>query len=185
MFNKFTNKSQEVIINAQVIATDSGQQYIEGLHLLMALMQQNESLVRVIFDRLKIDPELIEEMTFNEIKKLPRVKTSATNFESVQSVQGTGEVVAIFDRSQKEADRKKTPPTSEETSNAAPQQNLRTLKMNGKKMMSNKAMNMKAMVTMNSETSMKSGMMTMMNKIFPMFNLAEINFRNSLRVACF
>jgi len=105
MFNKFTNKSQEVIINAQVIATDSGQQYIEGLHLLMALMQQNESLVRVIFDRLKIDPELIEEMTFNEIKKLPRVKTDSTNFESVQSVQGTGEVVAVFDRSQKEADR--------------------------------------------------------------------------------
>lgn len=105
MFNKFTNKSQELIINAQVIATDSGQQYIEGLHLLMALMHQDESLVRVIFDRLKIDPELIEEMTFNEIKKLPRVKTNATNFESVQAVQGTGEVVSIFDRSQKEADR--------------------------------------------------------------------------------
>lgn len=105
MFNKFTNKSQEVIINAQVIATDSGQKYIEGLHLLLSLIQQNESLVRVVLDNLKIDPELIESATFDRIKKLPRVKTNATNFESVQAVQGTGEVVAVFDRSQKEADR--------------------------------------------------------------------------------
>ena len=105
MFNKFTNRSQEVIINAQVIASDSGQQYIEGLHLLLALLQQNESLVRVVLDKLKIDSELIEGYAFNEIKKLPKVKTNNTNFESVQAVQGTGEVVAIFDRSKKEADR--------------------------------------------------------------------------------
>lgn len=44
-------------------------------------------------------------MTINEIRKLPRVKTDALNFESVQAVQGTGEVAAIFDRSKKEADR--------------------------------------------------------------------------------
>lgn len=105
MFNKFTNKSQELIINAQVIASDSGQQYIEGLHLLLALMQQSESLVKVVLEKLKIDPESIEISAINEIKGLPKVKTNNTNFESVQAVQGTGEVVAIFDRSKKEADR--------------------------------------------------------------------------------
>ncbi|MDD3711598.1 MAG: AAA family ATPase, partial [Patescibacteria group bacterium] len=105
MFNKFTNKSQETIINAQVIASDFGQQYIEGLHLLLALIQQNDSLVRVVLDKLKIDPELIEVSTINNIKRLPRVKTKNTDFASVQAVQGTGEVVAIFDRSKKEADR--------------------------------------------------------------------------------
>jgi ATP-dependent Clp protease ATP-binding subunit ClpB len=106
MFNKFTNKSQELIINAQVIASDNGQQYIEGLHLLLALMQQSESLVKVVLDKIKVDPELIESFTVKEIKNLPRVKTGmASNFESVQSVQGTGEVVSIFDRSKKEADR--------------------------------------------------------------------------------
>lgn len=105
MFNKFTNKSQETIINAQVLATDSGQQYIEGLHLLLSLIQQSDSLVRVVLDKIKIDPELIENATQNEIKRLPKVKTNNTSFESVQAVQGTGEVVSIFDRSQKEADR--------------------------------------------------------------------------------
>ena len=105
MFNKFTNKSQEVIINAQVIATDYGQQYIEGLHLLLALIQQSDSLVRVILDKLKIDPESIELFAINEIKKMPKVKTRNTSFESVQAVQGTAEVVSVFDRSKKEADR--------------------------------------------------------------------------------
>jgi ATP-dependent Clp protease ATP-binding subunit ClpB len=105
MFNKFTNKSQETIINAQVIASDFGQQYIEGLHLLLALIQQNDSLVRVVLDKLKIDPELIENLAINELKRLPKVKTNNTDFASVQAVQGTGEVVAIFDRSKKEADR--------------------------------------------------------------------------------
>ncbi len=106
MFNKFTNKSQELIINAQVIASDNGQQYIEGLHLLLALMQQSESLVRVVLDKIKVDPELIESFTIKEIKSLPKVKNQMPHdFESVQSVQGTGEVVSIFDRSKKEADR--------------------------------------------------------------------------------
>lgn len=105
MFNKFTNKSQETIINAQVIASDFGQQYIEGLHLLLALIQQSDSLVRVVLDKLKIDPELIELSVINNIKTLPKVKTKNTDFASVQAVQGTGEVVAIFDRSKKEADR--------------------------------------------------------------------------------
>jgi ATP-dependent Clp protease ATP-binding subunit ClpB len=105
MFNKFTNKSQETIINAQVIASDFGQQYIEGLHLLLALIQQRESLVRVVLEQMKIEPELIESSVINGLKKLPKVRTRNTNFESVQAVQGTGEVVAIFDRSKKEADR--------------------------------------------------------------------------------
>ncbi|MGI6348182.1 MAG: ATP-dependent Clp protease ATP-binding subunit [Patescibacteria group bacterium] len=105
MFNKFTSRSQEAIINAQVIASEFGQRYIEGLHLLLALLQQNESLVRVVLEKLKIDPEILESYVVNEINKMPRVKTKNTNFEAVQSVQGTGEVVAIFDRSKKEADR--------------------------------------------------------------------------------
>ena len=53
MFNKFTSRSQEAIINAQVIASEFGQRYIEGLHLLLALLQQNESLVRVVLENLK------------------------------------------------------------------------------------------------------------------------------------
>jgi ATP-dependent Clp protease ATP-binding subunit ClpB len=63
MFNKFTNKSQEAIINSQVIASNYGQQNIEALHILLSLLQQNESLIKPVLEKMKIDPEIIEQKT--------------------------------------------------------------------------------------------------------------------------
>ncbi len=102
MFNKFTHKSQEAIVNAQMIAQDFGQQYIEGLHLLLALLQQNDSLIRPILEKIKIDPDLVEDYVIKELNKLPKIQGS---FESgpVQAVQGTGEVAMVLERAQKEA----------------------------------------------------------------------------------
>ena len=104
MFNKFTNKSQETIINAQVIANDYGQQYIEALHLLLSLVQQQEGLTTPILDKLKVDPELVEKKTIAAIKKLPKIKNLTVANGPVQAVQGTNEVAMILERSQKEAD---------------------------------------------------------------------------------
>jgi len=103
MFNKFTNKSQEAIINAQVIAQEFGQQYIEALHLLLALLQQNESLIKPILEKLGTDPDILEDYTIREINKLPKVKTSP-NSGPVQAVQGTSDVAMVLERSKKEAD---------------------------------------------------------------------------------
>ncbi|PIT94629.1 type VI secretion system ATPase TssH [Candidatus Falkowbacteria bacterium CG10_big_fil_rev_8_21_14_0_10_39_9] len=103
MFNKFTNKSQEAIINAQVIAQEFGQQYIEALHLLLALLQQNESLIKPILEKLNTDPDIIEDFTIREINKLPKVKTSPVE-GPVQAVQGTSDVAMVLERSKKEAD---------------------------------------------------------------------------------
>jgi len=103
MFNKFTSKSQEAIINAQIIAQDFGQEYIEALHLLLALLQQNESLIRPILEKAKIDPDMIEDFVLKGINKLPKGKVSH-NVGPVQAVQGTNEVALILERAKKEAD---------------------------------------------------------------------------------
>jgi ATP-dependent Clp protease ATP-binding subunit ClpB len=103
MFNKFTDKSQEAIINAQIIAATYGQPNIEALHILLALLQQNESLTKPILEKMKIDPEMIEEQVIAEIKKLPRSKTSPQR-GPVQAVSGTAETAQILERAQKEAD---------------------------------------------------------------------------------
>ncbi|MFA4942692.1 MAG: AAA family ATPase [Patescibacteria group bacterium] len=103
MFNKFTNKSQEAIINAQIIAQESGQQYIEALHLLLALLQQNESLIKPILEKLGTDPDILEDFTIKEINRLPKVKTSPIS-GPVQAVQGTSDVAMVLERSKKEAD---------------------------------------------------------------------------------
>ena len=103
MFNKFTDKSQEAIINAQVLASLHGQANIEALHILLSLLQQNESLIKPILEKMKIDPEIIEEYTIKEIQKLPRVKVNPNN-GPIQAVSGTAETAVILERAQKEAD---------------------------------------------------------------------------------
>jgi len=103
MFNKFTDKSQEAIINAQIIASTYGQANIEALHILLALLQQNESLIKPVLEKMKIDPEMIEEKTIQIIQNLPRVKINPRS-GPVQAVSGTAETALILERAQKEAD---------------------------------------------------------------------------------
>jgi len=103
MFNKFTDKSQEAIINAQAIASNSGQANIEAVHILLSLLQQNESLVKPVLEKMKIDPEMIEEETIRAIKILPRVAVNL-NPGPIQAVSGTAETALILERAQKEAD---------------------------------------------------------------------------------
>ncbi len=103
MFNKFTDKSQEVIINSQVIASNYGQHNIEALHIFLALLEQNEGLVKPILEKLKIDPEVMEEVVIKELKHLPGTKITP-HAGPVQAVSGTAETAAILERAQKEAD---------------------------------------------------------------------------------
>jgi len=103
MFNKFTDKSQEAIINAQILASAYGQPNIEALHILLALLQQTEGLIKPVLEKMKIDPERIEDYAVREIKKLPRVRVNSQN-GPVQAVSGTAETALVLERAQKEAD---------------------------------------------------------------------------------
>lgn len=101
MFNNFTHKSQEVIINAQIIAQDNGQQQIEALHVLAALVTQHDSIIKPVFEKLKISTEHIESEVYKLISKMPKTQTTSTT----GTVQGTAEVASILDRAKKEADQ--------------------------------------------------------------------------------
>ena len=100
MFDKFTHKSQEAIINAQIAAQENGQQQIEGLHLLAALLSQSESLIKPMLERLGINFKQIETQVRQAIERLPKVLVSS----SVGTVQGTAEVAMVMERAKKEAD---------------------------------------------------------------------------------
>ncbi|MCF7795339.1 AAA family ATPase [Patescibacteria group bacterium] len=104
MFNKFTNKSQEAIINAQMLAQENGQENIEALHLLAALIQQQEGVVRPILEKMKIDPDQLEYDALDKLSSLPKTQTEEPNYSNINTVQGTGEVAAILERAKKEAE---------------------------------------------------------------------------------
>ena len=103
MFNKFTDKSQEAIIGAQMIAAQNGQANIEAVHILLSLLQQNEGLIKPLLEKIKVDPDLIENFVIKEIGKLPKMKIKAQE-GPIQAVSGTSETAVILERAQKEAD---------------------------------------------------------------------------------
>jgi len=99
MLDKFTHKSQEAIINAQVIAQEYGQQYITASHLLLSLLEQADGLVRPILDSLEINTDELREKIEVEIEKMPKVEVQSQS----GMVQGTNEMAMIIEKSLKEA----------------------------------------------------------------------------------
>ena len=103
LFDKFTNKSQEAIINAQIIAQDYGQKNIEAMHILAALLEQPESIINSVLEKMNISPGVIHKNTITEIEKLPKV--SSEGGHNVGVVQGTAEVAMVLERAKKESDQ--------------------------------------------------------------------------------
>ncbi len=54
-FNHFTTKAKEAVRKAHELAVERGQNHVSPLHLLAALILQEESLVSTILDRLEVD----------------------------------------------------------------------------------------------------------------------------------
>lgn len=104
MFDKFTHKSQEAIVNAQVIAQDNGQQHIEALHLLVSLLEQPEGLIKPILEKIGVSLKDTIDKTWGEIEQLPK-KPGVANSENVGIVQGTAEMAMILEKAKKEASK--------------------------------------------------------------------------------
>jgi ATP-dependent Clp protease ATP-binding subunit ClpB len=73
-FDRFTVKAQEAVQRSQTLAGEHGNQSVEGVHLLAALIEQREGIVRGLLERLGADVAAIETETSQAIAKLPRVQ---------------------------------------------------------------------------------------------------------------
>jgi len=71
MNGNFTHKSQEAIIQAQSIAQERGQQQIDALHLLLALLNQEGSVVLTVLERLGVDIERLKREAEFSLEKIP------------------------------------------------------------------------------------------------------------------
>ena len=72
-FNRFTLKAQEAIQNAQDLASSRNHGEFRALHLLTALTQDNDSLVRPILVRAGVNLEKLEEELDEELSRLPKI----------------------------------------------------------------------------------------------------------------
>ncbi len=81
---KFTQKAQEAIIECQNIAVDEGHQQLDGEHLHLALMLQNEGLIPKLVKYMEIDTGKITGELQAEMEKLPKVAGAGDNMYSTR-----------------------------------------------------------------------------------------------------
>ena len=72
-FNNFTIKSQEVVQKAIDYAKQAGQQQIEPVHLLKAIISEGETIVNFIFQKTGANLNSVRSQVDQEISRLPKV----------------------------------------------------------------------------------------------------------------
>ena len=71
--NRFTQKSVESINNSQKIAMDHGNQALEQVHLLLSLLQVEDSLIAKLLQKMGIPLDSFERAVEEKINALPKV----------------------------------------------------------------------------------------------------------------
>ena len=71
--NKFTQKAQQAVLNAQQLAHDYSHQTIEPAHLLLALLNQPDSTVPVVITQIAGSVDVLQEEIRKELTSRPKV----------------------------------------------------------------------------------------------------------------
>jgi ATP-dependent Clp protease ATP-binding subunit ClpB len=72
-FDKFTQKAQEALQQSQEVAGKSDSQVLYPLHLLVALSQEREGIVRPVLEKCGVQPDAIVTEGERLIKSIPKV----------------------------------------------------------------------------------------------------------------
>ena len=75
---KFTNKSKEALILAQQHAQELGNPEITSLHLLNALLQQNDGLIPSLIEKMGLSKSIFRNAVTEALNKLPKVQGTDT-----------------------------------------------------------------------------------------------------------
>ncbi|GAB4320031.1 MAG: ATP-dependent chaperone ClpB [Candidatus Sumerlaeia bacterium] len=75
--NKFTQKAQDAIADAQALATTYGHQQLDGEHLLLALLQQDGGLIPRLIEKMDVALPALERAVEAELSRMPRVSGGA------------------------------------------------------------------------------------------------------------
>ena len=87
--NKLTQKSLEVIQEAQNIAVSNSNQQIDQLHLLLALLSNEDGLIPGLIEKMGIDASAVREQTERCVNGLPKVTGSGRRPDEVYITQDT------------------------------------------------------------------------------------------------
>ena len=97
--DQFTTRFQELLGEAQSMAVERSQQYIDPLHLLLAVLKDTEGTGSTLLERSGVRVRELERKVKEAIGKLPEVSGAADN------VQISRELMAILNSMEREAER--------------------------------------------------------------------------------
>ena len=97
--SNFTHKTQQAILKARSIAQKKNHQQVDALHLLLALLSQNNGIVLTVLQEIGVDIEDLKRRTQKSIKSIP---PSTTN-QKVGQFYLTQDMGEVLERARQEA----------------------------------------------------------------------------------
>lgn len=102
-FDKLTLKAQEALQRAQTLATDSQQQSVDVEHLLAALLEAEDGVVRSVLEKLSVDVTGLMAETHRHLETLPKV-SGGSGYGSAMTGRLQGLFNEAFSRAEKMKD---------------------------------------------------------------------------------
>ncbi|MDQ3235855.1 MAG: hypothetical protein M3Q07_28940, partial [Pseudobdellovibrionaceae bacterium] len=100
-FNRFTERTQQAIKEAQNFAIAQGHSAVDAEHLLKALLAQDNGIIPKIINKLDIPLDRLAHMVDQEIQKKPRVSGSGFDPEKIFIAQALSALLARSEQTAK------------------------------------------------------------------------------------
>jgi ATP-dependent Clp protease ATP-binding subunit ClpB len=97
-FNNFTTKAKEVIRRGHELAIERGQNHVNPIHLLIALIMQEESMVSSILDRLEVD---VISLTDSLLEMIDNISPGTNISSPAMQIYLTPELALVIESSGK------------------------------------------------------------------------------------
>ncbi len=97
--DKLTTRFQELLAQAQSMAAENSQQYIDPLQVLLAVLHDDEGTGRTLLERSGVRVQQLEHKVREAIRKIPEVSGAANN------IQVSRELMSILNATEREAQR--------------------------------------------------------------------------------
>ena len=82
---KLTQKSEELIQNAQNLAGKCSNQFVTPEHLLEVMLRDKEGLAASLINQAGSDPERVKQVLHEDLEKLPKVEGNCLSVSASQN----------------------------------------------------------------------------------------------------
>ena len=96
-FQRFTQKAREAVRHAHELAIQRGENHVNSLHLLSALLLQDESLIFSILDHLAIDSDKLTDAVVDAIEVDPESDTVEDTMEQMNQIFLTPDFAKVLE----------------------------------------------------------------------------------------